>query len=365
MDAFFASVEQLDNPQLRNRPVIVGGDPRKRGVVAACSYEARFFGVHSAMSSAKAAELCPGAIFAKPRMARYKEISAHVLSLFSEFTDLIEPLSIDEAFLDVTLNKLGEPSATRLAEGIRKRIFKETGLTASAGVSYNKFLAKIASDLEKPDGLSVIIPEKALRFLDALPISKFHGVGRVTEKKMLHLGIRTGRDLRQYTKEDLLRHFGKNGAFFHDMACGLDDRPVRPNRVRKSIGSETTLQHDSKDTHYLLTILHHLIEKVVNILLLKDCTASTITLKIRYHDFSTITRSITVSPPVFSAEDVFTHIHRLKNTTELGRKKIRLLGVTLSKLSSRQETKPVQLLLPFPKDERKNLEYIKSIHPIL
>ena len=356
MDAFFASVEQLDNPQLRNKPVIVGGSPQQRGVVAACSYEARLFGIHSAMPCVTAAKLCPGAIFTKPRMTRYKEISVQVMSVFSAFTDVVEPLSLDEAFLDVTENKTGTSSATRLAESIRRRIFTETGLTASAGVSYNKFLAKIASDLQKPNGLSVIPPEKALLFLDTLSVAKFHGVGKATERKMTNLGIRTGKDLRRFSKEDLLRHFGKTGGFFYDIVRGRDNRPVRPNRVRKSIGSETTLQQDSKNIDQITEIIKHLASKIENILLHKDCAAATITLKVRYHDFTTITRSITVSPPIFSSGDILIHVDRLKNATEIGQRKVRLVGISLSKLFHRKEKKPLQLLLPFPDRTNRSLE---------
>ncbi len=355
MDAFFASVEQLDNPQLRKRPVIVGGNPQQRGVVAACSYEARLFGIHSAMPCATAAKLCPEAIFTKPRMARYKQVSAQVMAVFSDFTDLVEPLSLDEAFLDVTENKMEAASATRLAQCIRQRIFSETGLTASAGVSYNKFLAKIASDLNKPDGLSVIPPEEALHFLDRLSVAKFHGVGKVTEKKMANLGIHTGRDLRRFSKEDLLRHFGKTGAFFYDIVRGRDNRPVCPDRVRKSIGSETTLQQDTADREQLAQILQHLAIKIENILFHKDCAAATITLKIRYHDFTTITRSLTVSSPVCSSKDILIHVDRLKNTTEIGRKKVRLVGISLSKLCDRKEKKPFQLLLPFSDSTSRSL----------
>ena len=347
MDAFFASVEQLDNPVLRGKPVIVGGSPDSRGVVAACSYEARKFGVHSAMPCARAAKLCPEAIFTPHRMWRYQEISAKVMRIFTQYTKLIEPLSVDEAYLDVTENIQNNPSATRLAEIIRKHIFHETGLTASAGVSYNKFLAKIASDLKKPDGLSVILPEEAITFLDELPIGKFHGVGKVTEKKMNNLRIMCGKHLRQFSKADLILHFGKSGAFFHSIVRGIDDRPVKATRQRKSIGSETTLQHDTSNLEEIKIILSSLADKIEKVLTRKECGAHTITLKVRYHDFATITRSTTLPHPVFTATEILPHIQLLQQSTEVGRKRIRLLGISVTKLVDKSHRKPIQLYLPF------------------
>ncbi len=247
MDAFFASVEQLDQPELRGRPVIVGGEPGGRGVVAACSYEARVFGVHSAMPAGRAAQLCPRAVFLRPRMDRYREVSHQIMALFHRYTPLVEPLSVDEAFLDVTENLLGEPSATRLAQAIRTDIHATTGLTASAGVSCNKFLAKVASGRQKPDGLTVIPPGQAAAFIKALPIGKFYGVGRVTEEKMHSNGIRTGADLLRFTEAELVTLFGKAGRFFFEIARGRDTRPVEPVRVRKSVGAETTLAEDIVD----------------------------------------------------------------------------------------------------------------------
>ena len=347
MDAFYASVEQLDQPKLRGKPVIVGGNPEKRGVVAACSYEARQYGVHSAMPCSRAVKRCPNAIFTPPRMWRYKEISQKVMEIFQQITDLVEPLSLDEAFLDVTVNNLHNPSATRIAEIIRQNINRKTGLTASAGVSYNKFLAKIASDLKKPNGLSIILPENALSFLDDLPVGKFFGVGKVTERKMASLGINVGKDLRRFSKEDLVYHFGKTGTFYYNIVRGIDDRLVKPHRVRKSIGSETTLQQDTADTAQIDDILSALADKIERVLEEKECGASTVTLKVRYHDFNTITRSVPLPAPVFSKEMILYHIFRLKRSTEIGRRKVRLLGISLSKLVGKNERKPVQLLLPF------------------
>lgn len=354
MDAFYASVEQLDQPKLRGKPVIVGGNPQKRGVVAACSYEARQFGIHSAMPCSRAAKRCPHAIFTPPRMWRYKEVSQQVMSIFRNITSLVEPLSLDEAFLDVTTNNLHNPSATRVAEIIRAQIKKATGLTASAGVSYNKFLAKIASDLQKPDGLSVILPENALEFLDSLPVGKFFGVGKVTEKKMASLGITSGSDLRRFSRDDLIYHFGKTGKFYYDIVRGIDQRPVKPHRERKSIGSETTLQKDTNDITEIDEILSSLAQKIETVLESKDTGGSTVTLKVRYEDFSTITRSMTLPAPVYSAEMIIPQINRLKYSTEIGRRRVRLLGISLSNLVSRKERKPVQLMLPFdyPKDSR-------------
>lgn len=266
MDAFYAAVEQRDNPQLRGQPVIVGGDPGTRGVVATCSYEARKFGIHSAMSAARAYRLCPQAIFVRPRFDAYRAVSIQIRELFHEYTDLVEPLSLDEAFLDVTENKQGIEYGTRAAREILQQIQQRTGLTASAGVSYNKFLAKVASDVNKPAGLTVVTPEQAQDFIAELPIRRFHGVGRVTEKRMLARGIATGADLRQSTQEDLQRWFGKSGPYFYNIARGIDNRAVMPNRLRKSIGKETTLNEDCYDKGEMMIILNRLSEQVADLL---------------------------------------------------------------------------------------------------
>jgi len=347
MDAFFASVEQLDFPTFRGKPLIVGGDPGKRGVVAACSYEARKFGVHSAMPCSRAVKICPQAIFTRPRMWRYKEMSQKIMTIFYEYTELVEPLSVDEAFLDVTENKDNNPSASRLATIIRSQIFKETQLTASAGVSYNKFLAKVASDINKPNGQSVIPPDQAISFLDNLAIGQFFGVGKVTEKKMLALGIQSGRHLREFAKEDLIFHFGKSGAFFFNIVRGIDERPVGSFRERKSIGSETTLQVDTRDLEEINGILNTLSHKIEKTLKEKECGGSTVTLKVRYHDFTTITRSITLRTPVFTSNEILKNISKLIRSTKIGDKKVRLLGITVSKLCSNKIRLPIQLMLPF------------------
>jgi len=351
MDAFFASVEQLDCPQLRGKPVIVGGDPKGRGVVAACSYEARAFGVHSAMACARALRLCPRAVFVKPRMERYQQVSRQVMALFHQVTALVEPLSVDEAFLDVTTNLRDEPSATRIAEALRRTIHETTGLTASAGVSYNKFLAKIASGHNKPNGITVIPPDRAQAFIGSLPVGKFYGVGAVTEKKMQGLGIRTGGDLLRFSRQELVALFGKSGLFFYDIARGLDLRPVEPTRVRKSIGTETAFAEDIAEFHQVLTISSDLVQELALLLARKKTGGRTLSLKVRYNDFTTITRSCTSPHGFFAAADLAAQLPRLLAATEAGRRKIRLLGVTVSNLLDENQSRAprrCQLLLPFP-----------------
>lgn len=348
MDAFFASVEQRDNPQLKGKPVIVGGNPKGRGVVAACSYEARRYGVRSAMPCSKAYRLCPAAVFVRPRLDRYREVSLEIMSIFQQYTDLIEPLSLDEAFLDVTENKKQNPSASRLAHEICRRIFEQTALTASAGVSCNKFLAKVSSDINKPNGITIITPEQAEPFLDKLPVGKFFGVGKVTEQKMNQLGIKNGLHLRQFSREDLAFHFGKSGSFFYDIVRGIDNRPVEPSRERKSIGNETTFQEDIIEMEMINSVLESLARRVGATLSRKECYGLTLTLKVRYFDFSTITRSITVQTPIRTGEHIMHYLARLLPETEIGRKSVRLLGLSVSKLYMLEEMLPYQLPLPFP-----------------
>ncbi len=348
MDAFYASVEQRDNPQLKGKPVIVGGQPDKRGVVAACSYEARKFGIHSAMSSARAYKLCPQAVFLYPRFDKYKAVSARIMEIFHEYTDLVEPLSLDEAFLDVTRNKKGIESATQIARQIRKDIFEKTGLTASAGVSYNKFLAKVASDYHKPDGLTVVTPDKAHSFIDRLPIRKFFGVGKVTEKKMLGLGIKTGADLKKLSKDDLIHIFGKYGGYFYNIAHGMDSRPVTVERIRKSLGKEITLSRDIDNIEEMCTILDHIAHEVENELKKRGLKGRTITLKVKYHDFQSITRSITVRRRTDRADEIMNHISSLLSDTDAGKTRVRLLGITLSNFEERpiRTREDRQLILP-------------------
>jgi len=354
MDAFYASVEQRDRPGIKGKPVIVGGDPNSRGVVAACSYEAREFGIHSAMASAAAYRLCPGAVFIRPRFDAYRAVSSEIRKIFYEYTDLVEPLSLDEAFLDVTENLKGMPSATLIAREIKKKIFQRTdGLTSSAGVSFNKFLAKVASDINKPDGITVITPEMADEFIDKLPIRKFFGVGKVTEEKMLNLGIKTGADLKTYKKEQLIQIFGKFGSYFYDIAHGMDERPVEPNRIRKSIGKETTFSEDLDDTDQMFEILDDIAVRLEDLVIKREAKGRTITLKIKYFDFQSITRSVTIDEPADNASVIMKFVKPLLSKTEAGKKKVRLLGISISNFDDQDSValKSRQLLLPlkFPK----------------
>ena len=349
MDAFYASVEQRDRPQIKGKPVIVGGDPNSRGVVAACSYEAREFGIHSAMASATAYKLCPKAVFIRPRFDAYRAVSSEIREIFYEYTDLVEPLSLDEAFLDVTENFKGMPSATLIAREIKKKIYEKTDkLTASAGVSFNKFLAKVASDVNKPDGITVITPEMADEFIDRLPIRKFFGVGKVTEEKMISLGIKTGADLKEFKKEQLIELFGKSGNYFYDIAHGMDDRPVEPNRIRKSIGKERTFSEDIDDTHEMLEILEDIAVRLEDSLTKREAKGRTITLKIKYFDFQSITRSVTIDEAVDNATVIMKFVKPLLSKTEAGKKKVRLLGISLSNFDDQDSValKSRQLLLP-------------------
>ena len=353
MDAFYASVEQRDNPALKGKPVIVGGDPQSRGVVAACSYEARKFGIHSAMACATAYKRCPHAVFTRPRFDVYRSVSQLIREIFLEYTDLMEPLSLDEAFLDVTQNKKDIASATRIAQLIRRQIFAKTGgLTASAGVSFNKFLAKVASDVNKPNGITVIPPQEAAAFIDRLPIRKFFGVGKVTEERMLNLGIKTGADLKKYSQKELVDYFGKAGNYYYHAAHGREERPVRPDRERKSYGKETTLATDIDDTHQLLDILAGLAERVINGLRRKDYQGLTLTLKVKYHDFQSVTRSVTCSEPIGDIDVIMENVKRLLENTAAGDKKVRLLGISVSNFlgGGKAANGWVQLPLPFRDD---------------
>ncbi|MBC5774842.1 DNA polymerase IV [Pontibacter sp. KCTC 32443] len=331
MDAFFASVEQRDNPELRGKPVAVGGS-RARGVVAAASYEARKFGVHSALASKIAAQRCPQLIFVKARFDVYSAISRQIREIFFSYTDLVEPLSLDEAYLDVTENKIGMPSATIIANQIRQRIFEETGLTASAGVSYNKFLAKIASDMNKPNGFTLITPDKAEELVASLDIGKFHGIGKVTAAKMQNMGILTGADLRERSEEELVRNFGKVGRYYYRIARAQDDRDVQPHRIRKSIGSERTFETDLAEEEAMLEQLQYLAKEVAHDMERLKATAKTITLKIKYFDFTLNTRSKTFLSE-FSTEDaIFTVARDLLRTPQLPPYPVRLLGISASSL---------------------------------
>lgn len=347
MDAFYASVEQRDFPEYRGKPVIVGGNPEGRGVVAAASYEVRKFGVHSAMPAAKAIRLCPQAIFVKPRFEVYREVSEQIREIFFQFTDLVEPLSLDEAYLDVTENHIKLPSATLIAKEIRKRIKEKTRLNASAGVSFNKFLAKVASDINKPDGMAVITPDKAEAFLESLTIGKFHGIGSATEKKMKSLGIYTGKDLKEWDEIDLVERFGKTGRYYYRIVRGIDNREVKAHRIRKSIGKERTFSEDMGDINWIHNFLEELAEKISESMKKKKVSGKTVTLKVRYEDFETLTRSTSFSHYINGAEDIGETAKSLLEQTEVGKRKVRLLGITLSNLNLSEEGRFEQLNIPF------------------
>jgi DNA polymerase-4 len=331
MDAYYASVEQRDNPELRGKPVAVGGS-RERGVVAAASYEARKFGVRSAMPSVTAKRNCPDLIFVKPRFDVYKAVSLQIRAIFAEHTPMIEPLSLDEAYLDVTENLQGLASATEIAEAIRAKIKAETGLTASAGVSYNKFLAKLASDHRKPDGLFVITPRIGAEFVEGLPVGKFHGIGPATTARMNGHGIHTGADLRAQSLDFLQRHFGKAGAFYYWIARGVDERPVRADRVRKSVGAENTFFTDLFALGEARDALQPIIEKVWHHCEATGTWGRTVTLKVKYADFHQITRSLTCDGPVATQAALEQVSYALLEPVFPVQQGIRLLGVTLSSL---------------------------------
>lgn len=343
MDAFFASVEQLDNPELKGKAIVVGGKPNSRGVVAAASYEARKFGIHSAMSSFKASQLCPDLHFVSPRIARYREVSAQIHAVFNQYTDLIEPLSLDEAYLDVTSSDLYKGSATLIAQAIKKNIQLKTGLTASAGVSYNKFLAKLASDMDKPDGIFIIPPGKAIELIHNLPVKKLYGVGKVTAKKLHQLGIYKISDLSRVGENVLQQRFGNQGAYFYRLSQGVDQRKVNPVRVRKSIGRERTYTDDIADITLIQAHVEGLLEQVLNRMSSHDVTAKTLTLKVKYHDFVQITRSHTIESQYDNKADMYEQLLKLLSKTEAGVRPLRLLGVSVSNLirSSAPQEEPI------------------------
>ena len=333
MDAFFASVEQLDNPDLRGKPVAVGGSG-ERSVVAAASYEARKFGVRSAMPSVIAKRLCPSLIFVRHNFARYTEVSASIHEIFREYTDLIEPLSIDEAFLDVTKDKKNIGSATVIAKKIRNEIKSRTGLTASAGVSVNKFLAKIASDINKPDGLFIIKPEDAEKFIESLDVEKFYGIGKVTAQKMHKLGIHTGADLKRWDLVSLVRNFGKSGVFFYDIVRGIDDRPVEPDQERKSVGTELTYEKDLITRFEIIAELYKLEKELIERLDHAETTGRTITLKVKFSDFRQITRSKTLQNYIRDFDTLHKEISEIRKSLNLEGTRIRLLGLSISNLET-------------------------------
>lgn len=346
MDAFYASVEQRDHPELRGKPIAVG-HAEERGVVSAASYEARRYGVRSAMSSLKAKRLCPELIFVPGRMAVYKSVSCQIHEIFHEYTDIIEPISLDEAFLDVTENKPGIVLAVDIAKEIKQKIRERLGLVASAGISYNKFLAKIASDYRKPDGLCTIHPDQALDFIAHLPIESFWGVGPVTAKKMHQLGIHNGEQLRTRSLEMLTREFGKVGAVYYDFARGVDTRPVEAVRVRKSIGCEHTLEKDISRRSSVIIELYHVAVELVGRLEHKDFRGNTLTLKIKFHDFNQITRSITQSKELTTLDVILPLAKQLLKEVEYERHPIRLIGLSVSNPREEGEGKGVWEQLSF------------------
>lgn len=344
MDAFYASVEQRDDPALRGKPVAVGG-AKGRGVVAAASYEARVFGVRSAMPSLTAQRLCPELIFVRPRFEHYREISQQIREIFHAYTDLVEPLSLDEAYLDVTENKLGLASAVQAAREIRARIAAETGLTASAGISYNKFLAKVASGLRKPNGMTLIPPDQAEVFLESLEIGRFHGIGAKTAARMKRLGILTGRDLKARSELELARHFGKAGRWYYRIVRGIDERPVQPDRVRKSVGAEQTFSQDLTGADEMLERIGALVRKVCGRMDALHTGGRTVTLKIKYLDFIQTTRSRTFGHSLREYGEVFEVCQALLHQPEFPPRPVRLLGVAVSSLDLEELLDGMQLEL--------------------
>jgi len=346
MDAFFASIEQRDNPDLKGIPVVVGS-AGKRGVVAAASYEARKFGVFSAQPSSIALRNCPNLIFVKPRFEVYKKVSDQIREIFLEYTDLVEPLSLDEAYLDVTENKMRLKSATIIAKEIKAKIRSTTQLTASAGVSINKFLAKVASDQDKPDGLFVITPGQAETFVDKLPIEKFHGIGKVTAGKMHELGIKHGIDLKKLSIEELVNRFGKVGRYYYHIARAIDDRPVNPHRARKSLGAERTFEEDLLNDREILEHTDRIADILVGRMEKSKAIGKTVTLKLKYNDFEVINRSKTFGHFISDPNEIRQVSRELMQKELPAKKGIRLIGVTISNLESDLEQGVKQLTLDF------------------
>ncbi len=343
MDAFFASIEQRDFPEYVGKPIVVGGKPGERGVVATCSYEARPFGVHSAMPSSTAARLCPQAIFVKPRFEVYRQVSAQIREIFHCYTDIVEMLSLDEAYLDVGNSVADINAAGNLAYRVKKQVLDETQLTVSAGVSYNKFLAKIASDMDKPDGCYLVAPDNGLDFVARLPIGRFHGIGKVTQKRMQEMGIENGSDLRRCTRELLVATFGKAGHYYYDAARGVDHREVVPERPRKSIGAETTFRSDLVKEKVIQEELKQYATKVARILAARNLSGRTVTLKVKYANFQQITRSHTLDHPLSGLKEMWSVLHGLLQKTEIGKRPIRLLGVAVSNLCASGSLRQEQL----------------------
>ena len=346
MDAFYASVEQMDNPDLKGKPLAVGGS-ETRGVVSAASYEARKFGVRSAMSGVQAARNCPNLIFVRPRFDRYKEISSKIRTIFHEYTDLVEPLSLDEAYLDVTQNKKGNPSASLIAQEIRQRIFDEVGLTASAGISINKFVAKIASDYNKPNGQKTVTPDEVISFLENLEIKKFYGIGKVTKEKMYQHGIFTGLDLKQKSLEFLELNFGKSGKHYFNIVRGIHNSEVKPNRISKSVAAEHTFNENLTSEIFMLQRLSEIATELEKRLKKYNISGKTVTLKIKYSDFTTQTRSKTL-PYFISDKSLLLETAKELLFQERMKESVRLLGISLNNLNTEiKKTIVVQLRLEF------------------
>ncbi len=346
MDAFYASVEQMDHPDLRGKPVAVGGN-EIRGVVSAASYEARKFGVRSALSGALAKKYCPELIFVKPRFDRYKEISQKIRKIFHDYTDLVEPLSLDEAYLDVTHNKKGNPSASLIAQEIRLRILNEVGLTASAGISVNKFIAKVASDVNKPNGQKTVSPDEVIPFLEELPIRKFYGVGKVTAEKMYQLGIFTGLDLKNKPIEFLEKHFGKSGAFYFHVVRGIHNSEVKPNRITKSVAAEHTFDENLTSEIFMQERLESIAAELDRRLKKHKIAGKTVTLKIKYSDFTQQTRSKTLPYFISDKSLLFDTVKELLFQERM-KDSVRLLGISLSNLNTEiKKTIVVQLKFDF------------------
>lgn len=348
MDAFFASVEQRDNPDLRGKPIAVGG--MKRGVVAAASYEARQYGVRSAMPSVIAKRKCPDLIFVKHRFEVYREVSKQVRAIFFQYTDLVEPLSLDEAYLDVTENKKDIESAILIARQIRKKIYDTTQLTASAGVSINKFLAKVASDINKPNGMKVILPDEAEAFLEQLDIAKFFGIGKVTAKKMRLMGINTGADLKKRTEIELVQRFGKAGRFYYNIVRGVDNRKVNPNRIRKSIGAERTFNNDLTSLHEMEERLEKITRNLFKTIKKLDNYGRTVTVKIKFANFEVITRSKTYSKDITSEEELVAAMKALLKDNMESDVRVRLLGISVSNLQREKDDDGLPRQLEFDFD---------------
>jgi len=346
MDAFYASVEQMDHPELKGKPLAVGGS-EVRGVVSAASYEARKFGVRSAMSGVQAKRNCPDLIFVRPRFDRYKEISKKIRAIFHDYTDLVEPLSLDEAYLDVTQNKKGNPSASLIAQEIRQRIFDEVGLTASAGISVNKFVAKVASDYNKPNGQKTVNPEEVEEFLENLDIKKFYGIGKVTADRMYHLGIFTGKDLKTKSKEFLEEHFSKSGLYFYNIVRGIHNSQVKPNRTAKSVAAEHTFNENLTSEIFMIAKLERIASELENRLKKYNISGKTVTLKIKYSDFTTQTRSKTL-PYFISDKGLLLETAKELLYQERMKESVRLLGISLNNLNTEiKKTVVVQLKFEF------------------